>query len=160
MRKTSIVVAVSALLSASISTSLWAESKPMVSDMDSQSSTMSTSEVNREKARLVSTIQDTMDIQPPKYINKEIITSKGKSIGKIDKLVMSKKDNSVYAISGVGGFFGIGQKELAIPIAKLKLQNDKFVLYSGISEESLKQENEYEKAEFSAFEEKSNSSRY
>ena len=143
MRKTSLAVTIAALLSAGINTNLWAESPSVDSNTTRQSSTM----------------PNTADILPINYLKKEIITAKGDSVGKIDKLVISNVDHTVHAVLDVGGFLGIGAKDVAIPVNQLRVKGDKLVLSSGVTEDSLKQEKKYEKAEFSAFEVNSESSK-
>jgi hypothetical protein len=53
-------------------------------------------------------------------------------IGDIDDLVMNKDGTISMAVIGVGGFLGVGQKDVAIPFSELKVasNNDKtwFVL--------------------------------
>lgn len=176
MKKTSLAIAIAALLSAGINTSLWAES-PAMDDRDqmhdnsmdgksmgenepSQPSTMPSGAVKRDRVTQSTMMQPKSDIQHDDYLKKEIITSNGESIGTIEQLVISKEDNTVYAISGVGGFMGIGEKVVAIPVNKLRVQGDSLVLSAEITEDSLKQEKKYEKSEFSAFEVKSNTSKY
>lgn len=181
MKKTSLAIAIAALLSAGINTSLWAESptmhdndqmrgekmdgeqmhdKSMDENESSQPSTMPSGAVKQDRVTQSTMMQPKSDIQPADYLKKEIITSNGESIGTIEKLVISKKDNTVHAISGVGGFMGIGEKVVAIPVNQLRVQGDSLVLSAEITEDSLKQEKKYEKSEFSAFEVKSNTSNY
>jgi hypothetical protein len=42
-----------------------------------------------------------------------------------------------YAIVGVGGFLGMGEHEIAVPVGKLKQEQDKIVLH-GATKEALK----------------------
>ena len=138
MNKTSIAVAVAAFLSVGVSTTLWADSmsKSNDSNMMNQATRMSNTAV----------------IEPMAYQGKEVITSNGDSVGTIDKLVTSNRDHSVFAVVGVGGFLGIAEKDVAIPIYQLQSQGDKWLLSSSITEDSLKEGMTYAKSEFSAYE--------
>jgi sporulation protein YlmC with PRC-barrel domain len=45
-------------------------------------------------------------------------------IGKIDDLVISKDGTVSKAVVGVGGFLGVGEKDVAIPFNELKVASD------------------------------------
>jgi sporulation protein YlmC with PRC-barrel domain len=50
------------------------------------------------------------------YIGQSVYNGKNESIGKVTDLIMQKQGGIVAAIIGVGGFLGIGQKNVAVPI--------------------------------------------
>ena len=66
-------------------------------------------------------------------------------IGEIDDLVLTHdqaKGYHVYAIVGVGGFLGIGERKVATPLASLPKVDGKFVMH-GVTKETLKDWPEY-----------------
>ena len=142
MNKTSVAVAVAALLSVGPSTTVWADSQSTNQGpaMDSNTLTQSTA------------LHNTALIQSANYVDKEIVASNGDSVGKIDKLVTNNRDHAVYAVVDVGGFLGIGVTDVAIPINKLQVRDNKWGLSSGITKNLLKKKMKYEESEFSAFE--------
>ena len=144
MKKTSVIVTLIVLLTAGFNTYLWAESP---SDSDRP--------VNRPNQS--SMMPDSVDILPVNYLDKEVITSNGESVGKIDRLVINNTDHAAYAILSVGGFLGMGDKEVAIPVNQLRVQGNKWELPSTVTKKSLMQEKMYEESEFSAFEMKDES---
>ncbi len=151
MKKTSIAVAVAALISVGLSTTLWADS--MSTNKDTNSMTHE-SQPNSDRQTINRSIgmPNTVAIELRDYKGKDVITSKGDTVGTIDKLVTYHLDSTVYAVVGVGGFLGMGEKDAAIPINQLRSQGDKWVLSSGVTKNSLKKGMKYEKSEFSAFE--------
>jgi hypothetical protein len=50
------------------------------------------------------------------YIGQSVYNGNNESIGKINDLIMQKEGGIVAAVVGVGGFLGIGQKNVAVPI--------------------------------------------
>lgn len=140
MNKTTVAVAVAALLSTGLSTTLWAGS----------TSTSSNTNMAAPEGQTNANIQ--MAIALNNYNGKEVVTPTGDSVGTIDKLVTSNNDNAVYAVVGVGGFLGMGQTYAAIPVTHLHSQGDKWVLSSEITVDTLKNGMRYQKSEFSAFE--------
>ena len=73
---------------------------------------------------------------------KTVVNDKNDKIGKIDDLIISpSKANSApaapFAIIGVGGFLGIGKRDVAIPTEQLKLQNKQLTL-PGATKDALK----------------------
>lgn len=99
-----------------------------------------------------STGAKTMAYDPKDYDGKDVVNAKGDKVGEVDKLVVSTGDQKVYAVVGVGGFLGIGEKDVAIPLEQLQPQGDNLVLSSGITEDELKNSMRYNESEFSAFE--------
>lgn len=75
-------------------------------------------------------------------LGKAVTNDKNEKIGKIDDLIIAPgKDGSTpsasFAIIGVGGFLGIGNRDVAIPMEQLKLQNKQLIL-SGATKDALK----------------------
>jgi len=142
MNKTSAAVLIAALLSAVLSANVWAEDNSMSNESAQGSNAMNQSAPQSNAA----------EINPSEYTGKEVIDAKGDSIGKIEKLVTHNSDHAVYAVVGVGGFMGIGEKETAIPIDNLQSHGEKWQLSIGITKDLLQQRMKYEESEFSAFE--------
>jgi len=64
---------------------------------------------------------------------KVVVNDKGDKIGKIDDVIISPStDGSTpaasFAIIGVGGFLGIGKRDVAIPTGQLKVNNKQLTL--------------------------------
>lgn len=75
-------------------------------------------------------------------LGKTVVNDKNDKIGTIDDLIISpgKSGNTPaasYAIIGVGGFLGLGKRDVAIPTEQLKVQNKQLVL-PGATKEALK----------------------
>jgi sporulation protein YlmC with PRC-barrel domain len=73
---------------------------------------------------------------------KTVVNDKNEKIGKVDDLIISpaKSGNTpaaTFAIIGVGGFVGIGKRDVAIPAEQLKLQNKQLSL-PGATKDTLK----------------------
>jgi sporulation protein YlmC with PRC-barrel domain len=73
---------------------------------------------------------------------KPVVNDKNEKIGKIDDLIISPSKDSTtpaasFAIIGVGGFLGIGNRDVAIPMEQLKLQNKQLIL-PGATKDALK----------------------
>jgi sporulation protein YlmC with PRC-barrel domain len=71
-------------------------------------------------------------------LEKDVYNDKKQDIGEVEDVVVSPEGKTVsWAIIGVGGFLGIGERLVAIPMDHLKLENGKFVL-KGATKEVLK----------------------
>lgn len=75
-------------------------------------------------------------------IGKTVVNEKNDKIGKVDDLIISPgKGGTTHAASfviiGVGGFLGIGKRDVAIPMEQLKLQNKQLTL-PGATKDVLK----------------------
>ena len=74
--------------------------------------------------------------------DKTVVNDKNDKIGKIDDLIISPSKAggtpaASFAIIGVGGFLGMGKRDVAIPTEQLRLQDKKLVL-PGATKDALK----------------------
>jgi hypothetical protein len=58
----------------------------------------------------------------------EVVDRDGTKIGDVDKVVRRNQDSQPYVVISVGGFLDIGDKDIAVALDKVSLQNDKVVL--------------------------------
>ena len=65
------------------------------------------------------TEQSTDQISAKTYIGQSVYNGQNESIGSINDLILLKQGGVVAAIVGVGGFVGIGQKNVAVPFDKI-----------------------------------------
>jgi hypothetical protein len=74
-------------------------------------------------------------------IDKAVVNDRKDRIGEIEDLIISPTKAgtpaTTFAIIGVGGFLGIGERKVAIPAEQLKLQNKQLVL-PGATKDALK----------------------
>jgi sporulation protein YlmC with PRC-barrel domain len=75
-------------------------------------------------------------------MGKAVTNDKNEKIGKVDDLIISPSTDgntpaASFAIIGVGGFLGIGNRDVAIPMEQLKLQNKQLIL-PGATKDALK----------------------
>ncbi|MPM89748.1 hypothetical protein SDC9_136860 [bioreactor metagenome] len=68
---------------------------------------------------------------------KSVYNDEGKSVGKIDDVIVAPDSSISYAIVGAGGFLGMGKHDVAIPIKNFKIQNNKITL-PGATKDALK----------------------
>ncbi|MWB77920.1 hypothetical protein GLS40_07785 [Pseudooceanicola sp. 216_PA32_1] len=68
-------------------------------------------------------------------VGANVASSSGEPIGEIDRVV--RINDEVMAVIGVGGFLGIGEHEVALPITELGWQGETVTAF-GYSEEQLK----------------------
>lgn len=59
----------------------------------------------------------------------------GDSIGEVDEVVRGKSDNALYFVVDVGGFLGLGEREVAIPADRFTRTKTHFVLASATKAE-------------------------
>ena len=69
----------------------------------------------------------------------------GEKVGEINDLIVTPDKALSYAIVGVGGFLGVGEHEIAVPVGQLKQQEGKIVL-PGATKEALKAAPKFEYA--------------
>jgi sporulation protein YlmC with PRC-barrel domain len=70
-------------------------------------------------------------------LGKTVQNDKKEKLGKIEDIIISPKTSVSHAIIGVGGFLGIGERLVAIPIGQLRVTNGQLVL-PGATKDVLK----------------------
>ena len=61
-------------------------------------------------------------------LGKDVYSEAGDKIGEINDLIVTPSRSLSYAIVGVGGFLGVGERDVAVPVSKFKQQMGKIVL--------------------------------
>jgi hypothetical protein len=70
-------------------------------------------------------------------LGEAVYNSSDEKIGEVEDLIITPEKAVSYAIVGTGGFLGLAQHDVAIPVGQLKLQGDKLML-PGATKEGLK----------------------
>ena len=90
------------------------------------------------------------------YIGQSVYNAGNQSVGKITDLIMQKDGGIVAAVVGVGGFLGIGSKDVAVPIGNIDVaqnsQDGTVKLTTSETTESLKAAPEFKTLEMQASE--------
>lgn len=60
-------------------------------------------------------------------------------MGEVERVAVSTQDNQVVVVVSVGGFLGIGDESVALPLQEMNLQEDQLVLQTSRSEDELQQ---------------------
>jgi sporulation protein YlmC with PRC-barrel domain len=79
--------------------------------------TMTTGSVNAAAS-------DANSVLASQFIGQTVYSAANENVGEINDLVMSKDLDNIVAIIGVGGFLGIGEKDVAIPVSQLTATKD------------------------------------
>lgn len=86
------------------------------------------------------------NMRAEQLIGKDVVNAQGDTVGEIEDIVIDKSSNkAVHAVVSVGGFLGIGDKDVAIPFSELRMGQDNAILMSQATEEQLKQLPAYKK---------------
>ena len=78
-------------------------------------------------------------------LGKDVVNDAGDKIGEIDDLIVTPSKSLSYAIVGVGGFLGVGEHQVAVPVSRFKQQMGKIVL-PGATKDALKAAPKFEYA--------------
>ena len=87
-----------------------------------------------------------------KLVGKTVYNLEGKSIGTISDFVADTRGAGekpiTYAVVGVGGFLGLGKKDVALPIDHMRIQGDRIQVSSNVTEDQLKRMPEYDASRY------------
>ncbi len=80
----------------------------------------------------------------------EVVNAAGDAIGEIEDMVLDQ-NGDYYAILSVGGFLGIGEKKVAVPLDELRPAEDQVYLMAAATEEQLEQMPEYDEQQYQPY---------
>lgn len=58
------------------------------------------------------------------FIGQTVYSAADENVGEINDLVVGKEEGAIFAVVGVGGFLGIGEKDVAVPMEKIQVNKD------------------------------------
>ena len=61
-------------------------------------------------------------------LGKSVYNDKNEKVGDVDDLIIAPDSSVSYAIIGVGGFLGLGERQVAIPVSRFKHTEGRIVL--------------------------------
>lgn len=89
----------------------------MAPDTDTQTSAATTGDVGG-----FVTQQDESQVLATNYIGQTVVNGQDETVGKINDLVMDEQGLVTAAVIGVGGFLGIGEKNVGVPIDSIEVR--------------------------------------
>lgn len=91
------------------------------------------------------------EMRASKLIGKKVINAQGDNLGDIDDLMINADNQRVYyAVLTAGGFLGIGDKQLAVPVSRFRTgRDDQLVL--DVDKQRLQQAPSFERKQRPAF---------
>ena len=95
-------------------------------------------------------VQPEQAVSIEEVLGSSVVNANGDEVAKIDDVVLDQNQRH-YAILSVGGFLGIGDKKVAIPLDEMQLGEDETYLMSTETEEQLEQMPEYEEGQYQPF---------
>lgn len=70
-------------------------------------------------------------------VGRDVLNEAGIEISEVDDIVLTEGGAGPLVVMDVGGFLGIGDKQIALPVSDFALIDDQLVLETGLSEEDM-----------------------
>ncbi len=119
---------------------------PTAPDQSSEAAKPMAPEQSAQQSGQFLSEQKTDDMLASSIIDRPAVNSQDETIGDVNDLVTDRSGKIVAALIGVGGFLGIGEKDVAVRFEDLKLnrdENDNVKVTLNISKEALAQAPDY-----------------
>jgi hypothetical protein len=116
-----------------------------------QRSTRELAQADREQQRQTQTSQIS-ESQASELIGKDLWTRDGEDLGEISAVARSLTDQQLHALVDVGGFLGIGERTVSIPIERAQMDQDGNVI-AQMSRDEIEQMPEYDPTQYASIEE-------
>jgi sporulation protein YlmC with PRC-barrel domain len=82
------------------------------------------------------------EMRGEEIVGQNIYGTNGEEIGEIDNVVMSQRGSTPEALVGVGGFLGLGERNVAIPLNQIQMEGDR--LTTSMTKEEIGAMQEYD----------------
>lgn len=73
------------------------------------------------------------------FLGHKVVNAEGKTVGKIEDLIIAPDKSLSFAILEVGGFLGLGEHRIAIPVGQFKFGPKGQITLPGATKDALKQ---------------------
>jgi sporulation protein YlmC with PRC-barrel domain len=88
------------------------------------STTAANPDVNAAPGAAMAEAGSPTSVLASQFMGQSVFSPANENVGEINDLVMDKKLDTIVAIIGVGGFLGMGEKDVAIPIEEIVANKD------------------------------------
>ena len=93
--------------------------------------------------------KDVADMTADKLNGKSVVTETGEEIGEIDEVGYSATHQERVAVVEAGGFLGVGQKRVAVPLSELEVGHDDNIKTT-MTRESIESQEDFDEDGFTA----------
>lgn len=87
------------------------------------------------------------ETEASQLVGSSIKTAEGEELGEVEAVARSRSGSDLYAIADVGGFFGIGERTVAVPLERADVDREGNLI-TRMSREELEQLREYDAQQF------------
>jgi len=81
-------------------------------------------------------------------IGRDVVNLEGEEVGEVNDVVVANDRDEMFLVVGVGGFLGMGEKDVALPVSDLRMSSDNVLLMSQKSEDQLKEMPEFNESDY------------
>lgn len=85
-------------------------------------------------------------LTPGQLRGTEVVGINGEPIGSVKTVVQSRQDQNIHAVISAGGFLGVGDREITVPLDRMRYEDGKLRLSA--TEDELKARPEYRPEQF------------
>jgi sporulation protein YlmC with PRC-barrel domain len=82
------------------------------------------------------------NVRASDILGADVVNAKNEEIGEVDDVIFSRSDKKLHAVIEVGGFLGIGEKLVTVPLDELRMDGHGNV-YLNVSEDMLKKHEKF-----------------
>lgn len=94
-----------------------------------------------------------MSMQVGDLEGRQVVNNNGQEIGEIEHVAKHTQNGKLYGVVTVGGFWGIGGDEIALPLDEMQLNNDQLVMQTNRGKDEIKQSaQEYNEGDYQELE--------
>ena len=79
----------------------------------------------------------TQPMQASRLMKMNVVNARGDTLGDVEHVLMNTAENKNYVVIGHGGFLGMGEKQVALPLSSMVVQDGKLVM-QGMTDDQIR----------------------
>ena len=131
------------LLSAVSAVALMAAAPAFAADMNTKGDMKSSTEMKSSAGGASADMQAGAKIEADELLDSSIENAAGETIGDVNSVLVDRNGKVAAVIVGVGGFLGMGEREVALDWSQLQIRGENKIVASNLTKAQLKSMPEY-----------------
>lgn len=106
-------------------------------------------EYRRQRIATAKPVQEVLGrLRADEMIGADVENMKGNELGEVEDILIGAGDKSGYLIVSHGGFLGIGDKQIAVPLEKFRVSRDHDTFYIAMTEKQIEAAPSFDRGRF------------
>lgn len=91
---------------------------------------------------------EAMTASAEQMVGRDVYTIDGEQVGGVEEVVRGTADQQLYLVVAYGGFLGLGQEQVVVPMDQAEMQEDRVIITAPLGDQGLEQMATYDESQY------------